>query len=83
MDSKSDYFADYREYKCPACGYTYHEYYTKETQDKNPEKPFILAIGESFYRYDKDPMTGEDTTRRHGIYACPICGVLQIDVNHI
>lgn len=69
---------DHAEYKCPVCGYEYHEY-TGSSQQKTTagSDPFIELHTKATYT------TGSYYTRRleeTTIYACPKCGTLQIQV---
>ena len=66
-------------YKCNVCGHTYHYYYNYEKRIYNKEKPFI-KMAESLLHVrsmDWEPDKIKTVTQ----YACPICGVLQIDVH--
>ena len=64
-------------YTCPHCNYTYHEYTDYDKHSNNNEEPFIqlceVLLTETSYR----------GIIRLPQYACPSCGILQIDVSDI
>ena len=68
-------------YTCPHCNYTYHEYCDYKKQTENVEKPFIILDDKLLYFKPHDYEA--DETRRLYHYACPNCGILQIDVSDI
>jgi protein-arginine kinase activator protein McsA len=64
---------------CQACGYRHSEemYYTHSTIEGN--EPFIEMEG--FELHSTDRSDGwHPSHNTHTIYACPKCGVLQIEV---
>ena len=65
-------------YRCPNCSTVYHEYTDYEKQKNNTEHPFIKL---------EQPLLYEDSeqghVRRLYHYACPSCGMLQIDMSDI
>lgn len=70
-----------RIYKCPVCGHVYHEYYNHEKAIANKEEPFIVMAEVLLYDKPRDYAPNELIRLQH--YACPKCGILQIDVNDI
>lgn len=68
-------------WKCPVCGYEYHEYYDYPKQSVNTEKPFIKLLEPLLYEEQHDWHPNEIV--RCPQYACPQCGILQIDVRDI
>lgn len=64
-------------YTCPHCNYNYHEYSDYDKQSNNNEEPFIqmceVLLTETSY----------EKIARLPQYACPSCGILQIDVSDI
>ena len=64
-------------YTCPHCNYTYHEYSNYNTQSSNNERPFIQMCEVLL----TETIDGRIT--RLPQYACPSCGILQIDVSDI
>ena len=63
---------------CGVCGHTYHYYYDYDKQTENTEKPFIKMNDRLFYEVEVPWQSNRIVQAAH--YACPICGVLQIDV---
>ena len=65
-------------YRCPNCSTVYHEYSDYEKQKNNIEHPFIKL---------EQPLLYEDSeqghVRRLYHYACPHCGMLQIDLTDL
>ena len=64
-------------YTCPHCNYTYHEYMDYKEHLSNNEEPFIQMC---------EVLLTETSDRRIIKllqYACPSCGILQIDVSDI
>lgn len=80
---KSSYDADNncRVYECPVCGYVYHEYYNYTQQKTNEEKPFIALPEPLLIKTPRDYNAMQVTRIIH--YACPQCGILQIDTSDI
>ena len=80
---QSTFNADYncRIYMCGVCKYLYTEYYDYDKQLHNQEKPFIKMEEPLLRTVERD--YGPDTLERINQYACPICGVLQIDTDAI
>ena len=68
-------------YICPHCNYTYHEYSDYKKYTANQEKPFIVLDEKLLYFKPRD--YEEDEAKRLYHYACPSCGILQIDVSDI
>ena len=68
-------------YTCPHCNYTYHEYFDYKKRTENQEKPFIVLVEKLFYFKPRD--YAEDEAKRLYHYACPGCGILQIDTSDI
>ena len=68
-------------WKCPVCGYEYHEYYDYSKQSLNTEKPFIRLAEPLLYekQYDWHP---KEIVRCYQ-YACPKCGILQVNVSEL
>lgn len=81
MKSFYDEGKNCRVYKCPVCGYEYHDYYDYKERKMNNEKSFLVM--EEKLRYNKpiDYAPSELVVLTH--YACPNCGVLQIDTSDI
>lgn len=68
-------------YKCKVCGHTYVEYYDYKKTSQDNGEPFI-KMEEPLLRtvsIDWGPNRIERVTQ----YACPKCGVLQIDTGSI
>jgi predicted RNA-binding Zn-ribbon protein involved in translation (DUF1610 family) len=65
-------------YQCPNCSTVYHEYSDYEKQKNNTEFPFIKLEQPLLY---EDPDQGH--VRRLYHYACPHCGMLQIDLTDL
>ena len=65
-------------YQCPNCSTVYHEYSDYEKQKNNTELPFIKLEQPLLY---EDPDQGH--VRRLYHYACPHCGMLQIDLTDL
>ena len=59
---------------CPQCGYTYHDYSDLTKHVQNKEQPF-LVVSEQLVDVDLDRYR----TIRIKHYACPSCGIIQID----
>ena len=73
--------ANCETYVCGVCRYIYHEYYDREKQIKNEKEPFV-KLEEPLLRTvsrDYEP----DRIERVVQYACPVCGVLQVDTNSL
>ena len=68
-------------YTCPICGYVYHEYYDYKQQQMNNEEPFIEMAEVLLFEKARDWAPKELIRCKH--YACPRCGVLQIDTSEI
>ena len=64
-------------YTCPHCNYTYHEYSDYDKQSNNNEESFI-QMSEVLLTE-----TNDGRITRLPQYACPSCGILQIDVSDI
>lgn len=64
-------------YTCPHCNYTYHEYSDYDKQSSNNEEPFIQMCEVLLTE------TSDGRITRLPQYACPRCGILQIDVSDI
>ena len=63
-------------YTCPHCNYTYHEYSDYDKRTHNNEEPFIHICAVL-------TETSDRRVTRLSQYACPNCGILQIDVSDI
>lgn len=81
MKSSYDSENKCRVYKCPVCGHTYHEYYDYDERRQNTEEPFIVMAEVLLYDKPHDYAPNELVRLYH--YACPKCGVLQIDLNDV
>ncbi len=81
MKSSYDNENNCRVMKCPVCKYKYHEYYDYSKQRLNNEEPFIRM--EEVLLYEEPRDYGPNALVRLQHYACPKCGILQIDVNDI
>lgn len=68
-------------YTCGICGYTYHKYYTYSKQVFNEEEPFVKLEEPLLHTVSRawEP----DRIERISQYACPKCGVLQVDVKSL
>lgn len=64
-------------YTCPHCNYTYHEYTDYDKQSSNNEERFIQICEVLLTE------THDGRITRLPQYACPSCGILQIDVSDI
>ena len=81
MISKYDYDNNCRVYTCKVCGHTYTEYLDYEKELSNEGKPFVKMEEPLLHTVS---MSWEpDRIERIFHYACPMCGVLQIDVGSI
>lgn len=63
-------------YTCPHCNYTYHEYTDYDKHLRNIEQPFIQM-------WEVLLPTSDGRLTRLPQYACPECGILQIDTSDI
>ena len=63
-------------YTCPHCNYTYHEYSDYDKQSNNNADSFIQIC-------EVLTETCDRRVNRLPLYACPECGILQIDVSDI
>lgn len=81
MKSSYDNENNCRVYTCPVCGHVYHEYYDYTKNQTNSEEPFIKLAEVLLYEKPRD--YGPDELVRVYHYACPKCGILQVDVNDI
>lgn len=63
---------------CGVCGHTYHYYWDYDKQHENEEKPFVQLEEPLLHtvRRSWEPVRVEKITQ----YACPVCGVLQVDI---
>ena len=68
-------------YTCGVCGYVYTEYYNHNKQVANREAPFVKLEEPLLRTVSCD--WGPDGIERISQYACPICGVLQVDANYL
>ena len=68
-------------YTCSVCGHVYHEYYDYDNCIRNKEKPFIKMEEPLLRTVERD--YAPNTLERINQYACPICGVLQINTSAI
>lgn len=68
-------------YTCGVCGYIYHYHYDYDKQVDNAEKPFVKLEEPLLHTVSRS--WEPDRIERIYQYACPICGVLQIDVNSL
>ena len=66
---------------CNVCGHTYHYYYDHDKQVDNNEVPFVKLEEPLLHTVSKS--WEPDRIERIHQYACPICGVLQIDIKSI
>lgn len=73
--------AESRIYFCPNCNYTYQEYFDYKKQATNYNKPFIVLEGTLMYFKPRDYAPDKAIKLYH--YACPECGILQIDTSDI
>ena len=64
-------------YTCPHCNYSYHQYSDYDKQYVNNEEPFIKMCEVLLTETPNRGLT------RLPQYACPSCGILQIDVSDI
>ena len=69
-----------KTYVCDICGYTYNYYYDYNKQIDNTEEPFILKelLLRKVHRYWEP-----NRIERLYKYACPKCGVLQVDIKSL
>lgn len=85
MIVKYDHDCKFVHYECSNCGYKYKEYYNSFTPYTETDKttygdePFIK--GESDFIYQEEAYYAPNRLVKKTIYACPHCGVLQIDVS--
>lgn len=64
-------------FSCPHCNTVYHEYVDYDKQLTNTEVPFV-RLAEVLLTE-----TSDETITRLPQYACPGCGILQIDVSDL
>ena len=81
MNSLYDNENNCRVYTCPVCGHVYHEYYDYAKNQENKEEPFIKLAEVLLYERARDYAPNELVRVYH--YACPKCGVCQIDLSSI
>ena len=81
MISKYDSDNNCKIYACKVCGYTYNEYYDYEKELHNEAKPFVKM--EEPLLHTVRMGWGPDSLDRIFQYACPMCGVLQVDIGDI
>ena len=72
---------DGQTYTCDVCGYTYNYYFDHNKQANNKEEPFV-QLEEYLLRTVRKSWEPE-RVERISQYACPKCGVLQVDVNSL
>lgn len=70
-----------KTYTCSVCGYTYNYYYNHDEQVNNEAEPFVELEEPLLHTVGKgwEP----DRIERIFQYACPKCGVLQVDTNSL
>ncbi len=68
-------------YVCGVCGYTYKYYYNYDMQADNAEEPFV-KLEEPLLRTVRRSWE-PDRIEKVSQYACPKCGVLQIDTKSL
>lgn len=68
-------------YACKICGHTYKEYYDYKKHLSDEGEPFIKMEEPLLTTVSAD--WGPDRIERVTQYACPVCGVLQIDTRNI
>ena len=81
MKSHYDNESNCRVFVCPVCSYVYHEYSDYSKQKMNTEQPFLLMTQPLLYEKPRDYAPAELLRVTH--YACPKCGVLQIDLTDV
>ena len=64
-------------YTCPHCNYTYHEYTDYDEQLRTNEQPFIQLCEVLLFE------TADGRVNQLRQYACPECGILQIDTSDV
>lgn len=64
-------------YVCGVCGYTYNHYYDCDKQVDNTDAPFVKLEEPLLHTVSRG--WGPDRIERIHQYACPKCGVLQVD----
>lgn len=65
-------------FSCPHCNTVYHEYVDYDKQLTNTEVPFIRLADVLLYVNDRN-----EHTHRLYQYACPQCGIVQIDTSDL
>lgn len=78
MKSNYNYDEGVNEYVCPVCGYKYVEETRYNGKILEGDEEFIEM--EDFKFHSTDNSDYYPRTRHHTIYACPKCGVLQLDI---
>ena len=68
-------------YVCGVCGYTYNYYYDYDKQTYNTEEPFIKL--EEPLLHNVEVSWGPNRIEKISQYACPKCGVLQVDTKSL
>lgn len=68
-------------YVCGVCGYTYNYYYDYDKRVDNTEEPFIKLEEPLLHTVSRawEP----DRIEKIYQYACPRCGVLQVDTKSL
>ena len=68
-------------YTCGVCGHTYHYYYDYDKRVDYDEKPFVRMEETLLHTVERpwEPNRLEKISQ----YACPVCGVLQVDTTAI
>lgn len=81
MTIKYDPDTNCEVYTCGVCGHTYYYYYDHGRRIESAAKPFIKLEEPLLHTARSD--WGPDRIERISQYACPICGVLQVDTNYL
>ena len=78
MKSNYNHEDEYVEYECGCCKYSYKEYWKTTSNYGERKEPFIS--GETEFLCTEKIDYYPDRLIKKTIYACPKCGVLQIEV---
>ena len=81
MTIKYDIDNNCEVYTCGVCGHIYTYYYDYDKQTNNTEKPFSKL--ETPLLHTVSPSWGPDRIEKLSQYACPKCGVLQVDTGSL
>ena len=68
-------------YTCSVCGYIYNYHYDYDKRTDNTEEPFIKLETPLLHTVSRS--WEPDRIEKISQYACPKCGVLQVDIRSL